>query len=140
MRTRVEGEYPGTLTAHGRSMAVITDDLSLRGARCRAEPGTRDAAAPAAPEPAAHELAPHELAPDDACTLTIPLAASLRLELEARVVRTDGAAMALAFEPMEPETYAHLRNMVRLLAPDADAIDDEQAPGHGPDPVKGPCR
>jgi len=47
------------------------------------------------------------------------------IEIESRIIRSDDAGVAVDFIGMEPESFLHLRNLVRYNAPDADQIDAE---------------
>lgn len=57
--------------------------------------------------------------------LRITLSPAAVIEIECRVIRSDETGVAIDFMPMEPESFMHLRNLVRYNAPDADQIDAE---------------
>lgn len=57
--------------------------------------------------------------------LRITLSPEAVIEIESRVIRSDATGVAIDFMPMEPESFLHLRNLVRYNAPDADQIDAE---------------
>lgn len=57
--------------------------------------------------------------------LRITLSPQAVIEIESRIIRSDATGVAIDFLPMEPESFLHLRNLVRYNAPDADQIDAE---------------
>ncbi len=57
--------------------------------------------------------------------IRIKLSPEAIIEVESTVIRSDAAGVAIDFIGMEPESFMHLRNLVRYNAPDADQIDAE---------------
>lgn len=57
--------------------------------------------------------------------IRIELSPEAIIEVESTVIRSDGTGVAIDFRGMEPESFLHLRNLVRYNAPDADQIDAE---------------
>ncbi|AGW14234.1 PilZ domain-containing protein [Megalodesulfovibrio gigas] len=113
-RTRVQTGHAGFLICRSQRMAMRTRNLSLKGLLC-------EVASP--PLPA--------FAPDQPCVVEFPLGADLRAEVEGVITRMEPDRNALTlvavdFTGMDPDSYAHLRNLVRFSAPDADAIDQEE--------------
>jgi len=58
-------------------------------------------------------------------TLRIALSPEALIEIDCKVIRSDSTGVAIDFTGMEPESFMHLRNLVRYNAPDADQIDAE---------------
>lgn len=115
-RTRIAGKFDADLIIGDRDVPVRTENLSLNGCKVTAETGLEDFI-------------------DEACRLEMELADDVRLSIEAEIVRARGPVAALEFTSMDEDSYAHLRNIVRLSAEDADAIDREQAtPAFDDDP------
>jgi hypothetical protein len=118
-RTRVQGRFRGTLVFENDreppTMGMSTRNISLKGLLCETD------------EP----LEPSDAGSD--CRVVIDLSEADRIDLRARVVRSQEREAALDFLAMDPDSYAHLRNVVRYAADDPDAIDREQAePAFGP--------
>jgi len=114
-RSRVPVRFEATVSWQGLTVPVVSRNISLRGMLCEAPLGLGMRAG-------------------DACTVRLTLAADVVLGIAARAVRAAGGTLALAFEEMDPATFAHLRNLVRYAASDPDAIDAELA-----GPCAGPC-
>ncbi|SNR81772.1 PilZ domain-containing protein [Humidesulfovibrio mexicanus] len=55
----------------------------------------------------------------------ITLSPEAIIEIDCRVIRSDATGVAIDFIGMEPDSFLHLRNLVRFNAPDADQIDAE---------------
>jgi len=55
----------------------------------------------------------------------IELSPEAIIEVESTIIRSDATGVAIDFIGMEPESFLHLRNLVRYNAPDADQIDAE---------------
>lgn len=103
----MSGNHEVELHWQGRTALVVTENLSLKGMLC---------------------LVPAEMpvAVGDECLVRLPLSPDAVIEIEARAVRVDEVGnMALDFEAMDPDSFAHLRNVVRYAAADPDAIDEE---------------
>jgi hypothetical protein len=107
-RTRIDAHFKAHLRIKGERLPVETENLSMSGMLAEAD----------------RSLEEHV---SEFCELKIDLADDVRLHIEAEIVRVDGNVAALEFRGMDEETYAHLRNIVRLSSPDPDAIDREQA-------------
>ena len=113
-RTRVQTGRPGFLLFGTTRLAMHTRNLSLKGVLCDVGPHPAGAI-------------PH----DHPCLVELPLSAEVRVEVEGLITRVEtirggGTMVAVDFTGMEPESYGHLRNLVRFSAPDADAIDQEE--------------
>jgi len=63
--------------------------------------------------------------PGAAGLIRIELSPEALIEIESRIIRSDDMGVAIDFTGMEPESFMHLRNLVRYNAPDADQIDAE---------------
>lgn len=113
-RTRVSGGFPGQITVAGATLPMQTMNVSLKGLLCHVEEGET-------------ALLTLQIAPGFLCTLTIELTDDLILTMEGRLSRVTPPTLAVDFVSMDPESYGHLRNIVRLSAPDPDAIDQEEA-------------
>ncbi|GAB7080827.1 PilZ domain-containing protein [Megalodesulfovibrio paquesii] len=116
-RSRIQTGHTGSLCTQAMCVPVLMHNLSLKGLLCEVD----EVAAPDAPVPA----------PGMTCIVKLPLATGVTITLEGEVVRVelDGSAparVAVDFTGMDPDSYAHLRNLVRFSAPDADAIDEEE--------------
>lgn len=114
-RSRVPARFEATVSWQGLTVPVISLNISLRGMLCEAPLGLGMRAG-------------------DGCTVRLTLAPDVVLGIAARAARAGGESLALAFEEMDPGTFAHLRNLVRYAASDPDAIDAELA-----GPCAGPC-
>jgi hypothetical protein len=66
-----------------------------------------------------------EISTNDRGVLRIVLSESAIIETECRIIRSDTTGVAIEFLPMDPESFLHLRKLVRYNAPDADLIDEE---------------
>ncbi len=104
-RTRIHGRYKGVINWGSNRTPMTTKDLSLKGL---------SADTPVPPQAG------------EACTVSIELAPSIHLVIEGKVVRAGEHDTAVDFTGMDEESYAHLRNMIRFMSQDADAIDQEQ--------------
>jgi hypothetical protein len=107
VRTRVSGNFSATLLDGDREIPVRTLNLSLKGLLCAGEGACLDLVG--------RTLFAH-----------LKLGPGVFVVLEARAVRCADGNLAVQFLSMPDESYAHLRNLVRLAASDADAIDSEQ--------------
>lgn len=67
------------------------------------------------------------LPPGTQCEVRIQLTEGASIEILAfgKVVRTDDACMAIGFDSMDVEGYAHMKNLLMYNAGNADAIEDE---------------
>ncbi|MCK9241178.1 PilZ domain-containing protein [Desulfocurvus sp.] len=109
-RSRVPARFEAIVSWQGLTVPVVSENLSLRGMLC---------------------AAPHGLGmrTGEACVVRLTLGAGTVLSMGARVARAGRGTLALAFEEMDPATFAHLRNVVRYAACDPDAIDAELGAG-----------
>lgn len=107
-RTRVSGHFQGRLETHTSSWTITTENISLKGLLCDLQQEA-------------------QLQAGEAVTVVLPLADDVLLSIEGTVVRQRDRQVAVDFEGMDEESYAHLRNIVRFAANDPDAIDKEQA-------------
>lgn len=62
---------------------------------------------------------------NEAGLVRITLAEDVLIETDCVIVRSDEGGIAVRFLAMEPESFLHLRNLVRYNAEDADLIDQE---------------
>lgn len=109
-RTRVEGKFKGKLEFASRSLAMTTENVSLKGVLC-------DIDTPDAPPPKS----------GDNCLVVLPLTQETELSIHGKVVRSSEKRVAVDFTSMDEESYSHLRNIIRFSSTDPDAIDREQA-------------
>jgi len=103
-RTRVDLLFGAVLSCGGRDVPVRLNNLSLRGLSCNPDP---------------------RLAQEEECVVRIALSGSLTIRVQGRVVRLTAQDAAVEFLEMDPESFGHLRNLVRMHAEDPDRIDDE---------------
>ena len=110
-RTRVPGQFDGTLRIAGRDIPIETSNISLKGLLCLPQD-------PATAVPL-----------DQNCEVRIHLTSDACPLIQGRTVRRDeeGPGVAVDFTGMDEESYGHLRNIVRYSAKDPDFIDFEQA-------------
>jgi hypothetical protein len=104
-RSRVDTKIPACfIQATGEELRLGICNISLKGllavAVARLKPGTVG-------------LVRIELSPE------------ALIEVESRIIRSDATGLAIDFLGMTPESFLHLRNLVRYNAPDADQIDAE---------------
>ncbi len=102
-RSRVHVAVPVILVQGGRQVQGQLHDVSLKGLSCSVD-------------------GPLTLGAE--CAVTLALASGVRIHAQGRVVRT-GQDAAVDFIRLEEKDFAHLRNLVRLYAEDADQVDDE---------------
>lgn len=102
-RSRVHLEFPLTIRCDDIHVHGILHDLSLKGLSCAME---------------------QDIAPGTACEVVLELDSGLRIRVRGVVVRS-GEDGAIDFVSMDEASFGHLRNLVRLYAEDADAVDDE---------------
>lgn len=106
-RSRVHTQFEATYHGRtGRTVALVTENISMKGLLAEATP----------------HIGTGELG-----QVVLALASDVRIASECRVIRSDGRGVAIEFTEMEPESFLHLRNLVRYNAPDADRIDAELA-------------
>lgn len=106
-RSRVNTHFKAVYHGRtGRTVVLVTENISMKG--LLAEP------------------TPH-IGSDELGQVVLTLASDVRIEADCRVIRSDGRGVAIEFTEMEPESFLHLRNLVRYNAPDADQIDAELA-------------
>lgn len=104
IRSRVDATIDAVIVSGGRTAALATRNVSLKGMLCDHAPGLGT-------------LGP--------CVVRISLSPTVGFEIEARIIRNDPSGLALDFTGMDEEAFGHLRQLVRLHASDADAIDRE---------------
>ena len=108
--TRVSVSVDGTVTAEGTTVTGNMSDVSMKGGFL-------------------HCTDP--LPEGTPCDIVLTLSGGsddIPVNVRGRVARCQPEGMALAFESIDPESYAHLRNLIRYNAEDeddADRIDDE---------------
>ncbi|NJB67610.1 hypothetical protein GGQ74_001250 [Desulfobaculum xiamenense] len=110
-RSRVRTRFPGVVFCGGDDFSIATENLSLKGALCEVLDESVDGLV------------------GEPCIMRITLSESAVIEVSGIIARAEGQVLAVDFENMDPDSYAHLRNVVRLMAEDADLIDEEQLTG-----------
>lgn len=104
-RSRVDTSIPASfILADGRMVSIAICNISLKGLLAEPQPLAQAGAT---------GIVHVELSPEAV------------IEIESRIIRSDAAGVAVDFISMEPESFLHLRNLVRYNAPDADQIDAE---------------
>jgi len=103
-RTRVDLLFGAVVSCGGRDIPVRLNNLSLRGLSCNPDP---------------------RFVQDAECVVRIALSGSVTIRVQGKVVRITPQDVAVEFIEMDPESFAHLRNLIRLHAEDPDRIDDE---------------
>lgn len=102
-RSRVHLEFPLTISCNNSYVRGTLHDVSLKGLSCAME---------------------HDIAPGSECLVILELDSGLRIRIQGVVIRS-GEDGAIDFVSMDETSFTHLRNLVRLYAEDADAVDDE---------------
>ena len=102
-RSRVNLEFPLTIAFEGKRVRGRVNDLSLKGLSCSTE---------------------EWILPGKECEVTLELESGLRMHMHGRIIRA-GQDGAIDFLRMDETSFAHLRNLVRLYAEDADLVDEE---------------
>lgn len=102
-RSRVHLEFPLTIFFEGKQVRGVVQDLSLKGLSCATE---------------------EWILPGKECDVTLELESGLRMHIHGRIIRA-GQDGAIDFLRMDEASFAHLRNLVRLYAEDADLVDQE---------------
>ena len=108
--TRVHVSAEATVSAEGKTVSGKMDDISMKGGFLHCG-----------------ETLPEGGSCDIALTLRGG-AEDISISARGHVVRSSAEGMALEFGSIDPESYEHLRNLVRYNAGDesrADRIDDE---------------
>ena len=116
-RSRVNLEFPLTIAFEGKKVRGRVHDLSLKGLACSTE---------------------EWILPGKECEVTLELDSGIRMHMHGRIIRA-GQDGAIDFLRMDETSFAHLRNLVRLYAEDADLVDEELrhpafTPEGGPSP------
>lgn len=102
-RCRVSLAFPLTISFDGKRVRGMVHDLSLKGLACSTEAW---------------------IVPGKECDVTLELESGIRIHVHGRIIRA-GQDGAIDFVSMDETSFAHLRNLVRLYAEDADMVDDE---------------
>ncbi len=102
-RSRVHLAFPLTIAFEGKRVRGMVHDLSLKGVACSTE---------------------EWILPGKDCEVTLELESGVRMHIHGRIIRA-GQDGAIDFVHMDEVSFAHLRNLVRLYAEDADEVDDE---------------
>ncbi|NCD24399.1 MAG: PilZ domain-containing protein [Deltaproteobacteria bacterium] len=111
-RTRVSLELSLLVACDGKQVRGVVHDLSLKGLACSTD---------------------DRLEAGKDCDLVLELDSGVRIRVHGRIIR-DGRDSAIDFVRMDEVSFGHLRNLVRLYAEDADAVDDElRTPAFGPE-------
>ncbi|MFP4391899.1 MAG: PilZ domain-containing protein [Desulfohalobiaceae bacterium] len=103
-RSRIRAAFQVRILARERKYTLQTRDISLKGLCCSPEPG---------------------LQPEQECHVELLLDQGPTLSIQGWIVRSDTQGIAIDFLRMPPETFQHLRNLIRLHAKDPDLIDQE---------------
>jgi hypothetical protein len=116
-RSRVSLEFPLTIAFEGKKVRGRVHDLSLKGLKCSTE---------------------EWILPGKECEVTLELDSGIRMHMHGRIIRA-GQDGAIDFLRMDETSFAHLRNLVRLYAEDADLVDEElRRPAFTPEGVPSP--
>lgn len=102
-RSRVSLEFPLTIAFEDKRVRGTVHDLSLKGLACSTE---------------------EWILPGKECEVTLELESGLRMHMHGRIIRA-GQDGSIDFIRMDEASFAHLRNLVRLYADDADLVDQE---------------
>lgn len=102
-RSRVCLAFPLTIAFEGKRVRGLVHDLSLKGLACSTE---------------------EWILPGKECEVTLELESGVRMHIHGRIIRA-GQDGAIDFVHMDEASFAHLRNLVRLYAEDADLVDEE---------------
>lgn len=102
-RCRVDVTLPLTINCEGQEIQGTTQNLSLKGLACSTE---------------------EWIIPGKTCLVTLDLDSGIQIHIQGRIIRA-GQDGAIDFLSMDETSFAHLRNVVRLYAEDADVIDSE---------------
>ncbi len=102
-RSRVHLEFSLLIKFDGKQVRGTVHDVSLKGLACSTE---------------------EWVTPGVDCDLVLELDSGVRMHVHGRIIRA-GQECAIDFVRMDETSFAHLRNLVRLYAEDADAVDDE---------------
>ncbi len=112
-RTRVQTQFQVLIRTANKEFQLQSRDISLKGLLCTPEP---------------------RLVPGEECRILLQPDESLSLEIQGQVIRSDYRGLAVDFNKLSPQSFFHLRNLIRLHANDPDAIDQELAsPAFGQD-------
>lgn len=103
-RTRVALMFGAVVSLDGRDVPVRLNNLSLKGLSCNPDPRLREG---------------------KECVVRIALSGTVTIRVQGRVVRVNPCDTAVEFLEMDPESFGHLRNLIRMHAEDPDRIDDE---------------
>lgn len=102
-RSRVSLSFPLMVVYDGKQVRGVAQDLSLKGVSCATEGW---------------------LVPGRECVVILELDSGIRMKIHGRIIRS-GQDSAIEFLRMDETSFSHLRNLVRLYADDADAVDEE---------------
>jgi len=104
-RSRVTARLAADFTLpDGRVVPLHTRNISLKGLLADPAPGVETG---------------------ETGLLRLALTSDAVIQIECLVVRCNATGVALDFQPMDEDSFFHLRNLVRFNAPDADQIDAE---------------
>lgn len=104
-RSRVDTSFSAALELpSGEALPLVTRNISLKGLLAQADAHVESGAKG---------------------IVRIILSPEAVIEVDCQVIRSDATGVAIDFTGMEPESFLHLRNLVRFNAPDADQIDAE---------------
>jgi len=92
------------IVVRGESINVKTQNLSLTGVSF---------------------ISPHSFKANERCTVDLKLNEDVRLNIEAKILRSQNRETIAAFLEMDENTFYHLKRLLQLNAADSDQIDKE---------------
>jgi len=107
-RSRIQAGFSATIMSGELSIPIKTKNISLKGMLATSDEAST-------------------LAPGTECKVVLRLSDDVQILIEARVVRNGANEVAVDFMSMEPESFFHLKRLVRFYADDPDEIDREIA-------------
>jgi len=112
-RSRVNAHFNAVVYIDDEKIPVQTLNISMKGVLCSPDP---------------------RLVEGKECRVVFTLAKNIKFRVQAKIIRTRVAGVAIDFESMDETAFFHLRNIVRYSAEDADMIDRElNNPAFSPD-------
>ncbi|MFP4214007.1 MAG: PilZ domain-containing protein [Desulfohalobiaceae bacterium] len=103
-RSRVWVAFPVRILAGEQEYSLLSKNISLKGLLASYEP---------------------RLQAGQDCRVELSLDQGHILDLQGRVVRCDAQGTAIDFRSMQPDTFQHLRNLIRFYSQNPDLIDQE---------------
>ncbi|MEF2144566.1 MAG: PilZ domain-containing protein [Desulfovibrionaceae bacterium] len=105
-RSRIKAGFEASIMIEGKAIPARTIDMSLKGVLLHCD---------------------REIPEGTKCSLRLGLGPGLRVTIDGSVVRSASDGLAMDFQCMDAQSFAHLLQIVRLNAPDPDLIEDELA-------------